>query len=298
MENNFIQFKKEREMGEILSDTFRFIRYNFKSLFETIVRFTGIPFLVLIFAIGYYTYTTLSSGFNIFSMVDGGTMSESASGHLGDFFLGFIFMMVALMLYYAMLFGSINYFIKSYMAHQGKANLEEVGHGVSEDWSTFIGLGFVTSVITFVASLFCVIPGIYVAVPLSLVYSIKVFDRLSLSEAISYSFSLVKDNWWVTFFTLFVMFILFYLISLIFQLPAGIYSLVKIMTASQNGTLSDPSSFIDWIYLALSLIASIIQYILYSIIVISTVFVYFNLNERKNHTGAYEEIDNLGNQNL
>lgn len=296
MENKFIQFKKEREMGETLTDTFRFIRYNFKSLFEAIVRFAGIPFLVLIFAIGYYAYTTLNSGINALSLINNG--ASSTSSLLGNFMLGLIFMMVALTLYYAMLFGTINHFIKSYQTHQGKADIDEVGHGVSEDWSTFLGLGFATSIITFMASMFCLIPGIYIAVPLSLVYSIKVFDRLSFSEAISYSFSLVKDNWWVTFFTLFVMFILFYLISLIFQIPAGIYSFIKIMTSSQEGTLSDPSAFMDWIYLALTVVASVAQYLLYSIVVIATVFVYFNLNEKKNHTGAYEKIDNLGNQNL
>jgi hypothetical protein len=47
-----------------------------------------------------------------------------------------------------------------------------------------------------------VIPGIFIMVPLSVAGAVLVFKEYSVSESISYCFSLVKDHWWITFITM------------------------------------------------------------------------------------------------
>jgi hypothetical protein len=44
MNSNYIEFKKQRELGEILSDTFAFFRNEFKPFFTTFFEIVG-PFL-------------------------------------------------------------------------------------------------------------------------------------------------------------------------------------------------------------------------------------------------------------
>jgi hypothetical protein len=55
------------------------------------------------------------------------------------------------------------------------------------------------------------------------------------------------------------------------------------------------SIFKDPIYLILNILSYVFQFILYSIPLISTVFVYYDLNEQKNQTGTFEKIDSIGN---
>lgn len=283
-----IQFKKERELGDILGDTFKFVRENYKMLFKALVKYAGPVFLLQIFATAYYTFTA-SDLENIFL---GGNQINSGFGF--DVVLALLFMLITSVAYQAFMYGTIQHTIKSYVKNDGKINIDEVGHGMNQDWGNFLGLGFVIFAMIFAGMMFCLIPGIYLMVPLSLAYSIRTFDRLSFSETISHCFRLVKDNWWITFFTLLVMGIIVYLMSMIFQIPAFIYTMTKTFTAVQEGSYSDPSFMFDWVYLALSVVANAAQSILFGILAISVAFIYFNLNEQKNHTGAYEAIDNLG----
>ncbi|HIB37547.1 hypothetical protein [Mesonia sp.] len=285
--HKFIQFKKERELGDILSDTFKFIRENYKVLFKALLKYTGPVFLLQLFALGYYSYASV--GQNPFF-----TSGISGSTNGFEFLSSFSFLMFASIAYQAFMNGTIFQSIKSYIKNNGEINIDEVGEGMSANWSAYLGLAFAVSIMVFAGMIFCVIPGIYLAVPLCLVYCIRTFDGLSFSENISYAFTLIKENWWITFFTLFLMGIIVYLISAIFQVPALIYTLTKTLTAVEEGTFSDPTFMFDWIYLVLNVVGSAFSYVIYAILSVCIGFIYFNLNEKKNHTGAYESIENLG----
>jgi len=47
MNNPFIELKKKRELGDILSDTFAFLRSQFKPFFSTFLKIVG-PYLLVI----------------------------------------------------------------------------------------------------------------------------------------------------------------------------------------------------------------------------------------------------------
>ena len=55
--NNYIEFKKQRELGEILSDSFVFIRNEFKPFLGTILKIVGPYILVMLISMGFYMYT-------------------------------------------------------------------------------------------------------------------------------------------------------------------------------------------------------------------------------------------------
>lgn len=287
MNNNYIEFKKKRELGDILTDTFAFIRQNGKSLLSVLLKTSGIPFILLLLASAYYTHSSA----NIFDPV---SIRNGGMYNSGTLIIALFAMLATLLVFYALLFGTVLHYIKNYIDNKGNVDLEVVVQGVKKDFGNIIGLGILSGLITFFGFMLCVIPGIYLYVPMSLVFSILVFRGTSISDAINDSFLLIKNEWWITFATLFIIAILIGVIGFVFSIPALIYTFTKSFTAASEGSLADPSTMVDWVFIALNTLSSAAQYILYIITAISTAFIYYNLNERKHATGALEQIDSLG----
>ncbi len=289
MNNKYIEFKKKRELGDILSDTFAFLRQEGKSLFSVLIKTCGIPFVLLLLASAYYTYASS----NLFDTVSIGNGQMFNSGAM---IISLLLMLAALLAFYGLLFGSVLHYLKAYIDNKGTVDYSNVVQGVKKDFGSILGLGALSGIIIFFGFMLCILPGIYLYVPMSLVFSILVFRNVSVSDAISESFQLVKNEWWITFATLFVLGVIIWVISMVFSIPALMYTFSKTFTAASEGTYADPSAMIDWVFIALNTISSAAQYVLYVITAIATAFIYFNLNERKYATGALEQIDSLGNE--
>lgn len=283
MENQpYIQFKKQRDLGDIINITFKFIRENYKPLLQLIYKIVGPFFILLILAVAYYTYSV--AGNPIEAITTGGS----------NFVVSLLLMGAAMLLFYAALYGTILHYIKNYISNGGAVIEDEIKTGVQKDFFNLILLSIISAILIIAGMMLFILPGIYLMVPLALTGAILVFKDYSVTEAISYSFTLVKDQWWITFVTLLVIWILVYFIGLVFQVPLIIYTVVKTLAVVQEGSVADPSSYADWVFISLNVLASVIQYLLSAISIIAIAFIYFNLNEHKNLTGTYETIDKLG----
>ena len=280
-----IQFKKQSELGEILSVTFQFIRQNFKPAARIYLKIVGPVLLLLIAAATYYTWNTMGSSL-ITSGIDG-----------SDFILSMGLMMLAYLLFVATMNGTIYHIILSYINNQGKIISSEVSAGMKADFGKLLLLTFICWILIFAGTMLFLIPGIYVAIPLSLSTAILVFRRESISESISSCFRLVKENWWMTFASLLCIGIIVYLVGLVFQLPAIIYLFIRTFTLASESSSSNVSEMFGPGYVIINAVTSTLQYVIYSISPIGAALVYFNLNEKKNFTGTYETIQNLGNNN-
>lgn len=281
-----IQFKKQRDLGEILGDTFKFIRLNWKLLFGLILKITGPALLVLL---GTYILYARSL-FGTMDFVDGlATWNSMGSSAV----FSIVLMIVAALVYYALLNGVIMHFIKSYINNNGVVDEEAVKLGVKEDFWNLMGISFWVGLIVGFGLALCFLPGIYLGVVLSTAYAVLIFEKRDVLDTVNYCFKLIKNEWWITFATFFVMFLLYYMIMMVFQIPQYIYVFARGFSMGQEIS-ADPAAMVDWVYLTLTSIAMIFQYLLYSIIVLCTAFVYFNLNEKKNFTGTMEAIDSLG----
>ncbi|MBZ9630106.1 hypothetical protein LB465_04885 [Salegentibacter sp. LM13S] len=282
MKQDYIDFKQQRELGDIISYTFKFIRENYKAYFTSVMKISWPAFLLLIAAVAYYSYTTV--GNSLMFNQDGG------------FFIGFGLLMIGLLLYFSVMNVAAFHFIKSYVSNNGETSHQEVKQGVKKDLGKMFGLGAVTWILIFAGLIIFIIPGIYLSVPLSIAAAVLVFKSDSIGGSISEGFRLVKDNWWMSFISLFLIWLIVYIISLIFQLPVLIYTFIKMFTIMEENSASaaNVADMFDWVYLTLTIIASAIQYLLYAITPIGVAFVYYNLNEIKYFTGAYESIENLG----
>jgi len=294
MENkNFIEFKKERDLGAIISDTFKFIRENWKEYFLTVLKIVG-PILAVALAILVFYMFTMSDLF-----ANTSNIQNNPGSFLGTLFSWVFVLIFVYILLYTLLSMASLYFIKSYINNHGNANFLEIKTNILQNVWKFIGLGFLITLVTIVGMVFCYIPGIYLGTVLSLATSIMVFEEKSVGDTFSHAFTLIKGEWWNTFGVLIVVWLLLVVLGQAFSIPAFIYQMVKMGTMVGS---DDPTAvfsiFKDPIYLVLNILSYVFQFILYSIPLISTVFVYFDLNEQKNLTGTFEIIENIGNDSF
>lgn len=288
--SEYIEFKKQRELGEILSDTFAFLRAQFKPFFSTYLKIVGPYLLVMMITLALYMYF-VGNGFN---NIIYNTSTNEATSFATMFAIGIMYV-VAFVLVYVMSQSTVLHYIKSYANGKGKIDEQEIKSEVYKRFGSFLGLGFLAAISVFAGLMFCFIPGIYLYVPLALSFSILVFDNKGATDAYGYSFTLVKDEWWMTFATLFVVGIIVAVASYAFAIPTVIYQYAKMgVLSGEMDAESMMDVFKDPIYLLLNMIGTLAQFFLNLISVIAGVFIYFNLNEKKNFTGTYERIKNLG----
>lgn len=282
-----INFRRQRELGDVITDTFKFIRQEFKPLFKAIFKITGPVFVILLMAIGYYSYLGMDLLGNPF-------LNDSPDINIEMYLIALFILFSSLLAFYVLLYNTVLQYIKSYMANEGMVNNTEVFQGVKRNFAGMLGLLLLVGLMTGIGLLLCVLPGIYLWVPLALTPAIMVFGGDSVLDAIGNSFDLVKNNWWNTFFTLFVITLLVYIIGMIFQFPLMVYFFIKTLTMSSEGSVANPADLVDWVYVFFNVVSSLFQYLLSTIVVISTAFIYYSLDEKKNATGSYERISNLG----
>lgn len=287
MSNPTIDFRRQRELGDVISDTFKFIRQEFKPLIKTIFKITGPVFVILLLAIGYYSYLGMDLLANPF-------LADASEVNIEMYFISLFILFSSLLAFYVLLYNTILHYIRSYMANAGMVNDTEVFEGVKRDFGRMLGLLLLAGLMTGVGLLLCILPGVYLWVPMALTPAILVFGRKSILDSIGQAFDLIKNNWWHTFFTLFVITLLVYIIGMIFQFPLMVYYFIKTLTMSTEGSAANPADLVDWVYVFFNVVSSLFQYLLSTIVVISTAFIYYSLDEKKNATGSFERISNLG----
>ena len=293
MQNNYILFKKQRDLGAIISDTFKFIRQEYKTIFRLYLKHVGWLLLLVVAAGTYYQYTSLNSANSL--------LKDGAEAFLLNTFqntgLSLLLVFLTSIAYSAMSLTTINSIIKSYVDNMGEIKDEKVSLYIGRFFGQTLLSLFVVGILCFIGFLLCFLPGVYLVVPLSLIFSVIVFQEKSFSDAFSECFQLIKQNWWITFATVLVISILISLIGGIFQLPVVILTAVETFTSLEEGEGTSGALGLgnNWLYLTLYIFASIAQYILGLVTLISLALIYFNLNEIHNKTGTLEDIDSIGN---
>ena len=292
---NYIEFKKERDLGAIISDTFKFIRENWKDYFNAVIKIAG-PFILIGAFIMVFFFSSFST---LMANMQGATVNNEDPnlifGFMGSMFGWIGLLMLVGVVIYVLVSATSLYYIKSYMESSGKADFTEVRKNTFKNFWKFIGLGILVLLIILLGAVFCYLPGIYLAIVLSLSTSILVFENKSISDTISHSFTLIKGQWWNTFGVLLVVGLLVSLLGSVFSIPAFIYQMIKMATiASSQDATEVFNIFNDPIYIGLNVLSFVGKYVLSSITLIATVFIYYDLNEQKNLTGTLEKIDSIG----
>lgn len=291
MQQNYQQFKKVREFGDLFSDTFAFISDNWKSFFGGFLKLTW-PF-ILIALIGNTYYQMQVSG-NIFDNAMTGQQDPFS------FFTGFLPSLLLLgfssFLLSVASYAYVNLYISSFIENNGDVNLQQVQTALYDKFLSISGLQLLVGISVFLGLLICFVPGIYLLVPLSFAVSVYLYENKSITDSFSHTFKLIRDNWWITFAAVLVMSIIIAFAGGIFQLPIFLYTVLKTALSVQE---NDPQQVMqgmssDYVMIALNAIASFASSLFNLAFIIMTVYIYFNLNERHFGTGSFEQIDEIG----
>lgn len=84
----------------------------------------------------------------------------------------------------------------------GEASEDEIRSSAFSDAGWMLGFQILTGLIVGFAMLFFIIPGIYLAVVMSILMAVATIEKLSFGDAFARCRALVNDNWWNTFLVL------------------------------------------------------------------------------------------------
>lgn len=274
-----IEFKKRRDFGQVINDTFTFMRQNFKPLIKTYFIFCGLFVLASMSTMLMQQYKTV----NVINTMGTGASSPGLGLYGIEYFLSIIFSLAS--------YASMTVAILSYLAiYVQKGNqtptMEEVwGFFKYYFWRVF-GSSILLLLMVLVGFIFCLVPGFYLFPFVALMFPIMVIENASLSYAFGRSFKLIKDHFWITFGTLIVVWIIIYACMSMIVLPTTLFGMIG-MFSSKGVHMS----------LTLTLISTVLQSLcqVFTIVpVITITLMYFNLIEEKENVGLMERISNFG----
>ncbi len=284
MENQPIQFKKERDFGELFNATFAFIRQEF-SKFGKMMLYYVVPFLlalgilmVLVQKAQINSMTQMSAQGNFFGMFGRIGWYSILTGILALFTQAIIL---------ANTYGYIYLYVE-----KGKDGftIKEVWDLAKTKLLSVIGASIVVSLIVGLGFVLCIIPGIYLGVSLSVIFIVMFYEKKEFGDAFSRSFDLTKLDFWNTLLILVVLYVIVIVIGYVLAIPTMAAGVGSMLTSVRTGSeVANMSTGI----IILSTIINVVSYLLYTIPYVAISFQYFNLLEKKEKPSLEEKINNV-----
>jgi len=291
MNKPYIEFRKQRDFSSILSDTFGFIRNEFKPFIKTVVNIAGPAIVVFMIALAAYNYV---SG-DVLNFSSFGEPSFNSSS-VFVIITTAIFYLISAIAAYILTVASVLFYIKSYVDNKGVVDPTEVKTNVHKSFWSFLGLSFLKGITLFIAALLCFLPVFYAMIPMAIVFSIYVFEpKRSTSEAYSQSFKLVNIDFWTAFGAFLILGIIYYVLGMVFSIPTVIYTLISTGVFSGEIDPANMGTFSqDPILIFLNVLNTFFQFFLNIILIVGGAIIYFHLHEKTNFTGTYDRISEIG----
>jgi hypothetical protein len=312
MDTTQIFFRRTRDFGQILNDTFAFVRLNFRRLLKCLVFIAGPAVLITAILAGIY----MSNVFSLMSRKEPG--SEPSFGEMGGFGITVIaisaFSLIALTLLSSVVY---NYIILYMDRGPDSFDVPDVWTEVKRTFFTVFSTWLGQWLLLMLLGAILVVPGIatqspvlvvigamayfcivlYTIAPLLLMPIIRIREEIGFSDALSRSFELVKENWWRTIGLVVIMAFISNIISMVFYIPQYIMIMVSAFHSIERGDSNPFTAFtgpMRILMIAFTALPYLAAYLAYSLPIITLAFQYFNLVERKDGTGLLERIEEFG----
>jgi hypothetical protein len=286
-DTNFIEFKKVRNINEKVNVTFEFIRQNLRPLFNAIL-YIAVPFFCLagiaqsIMKLNFQNLIQSNFSFSLFS--------EAITTYL-----------VTGLLCSSVIIGVVNSYIYVYIQKRSsKIEVDEVWQVFKSKIAGIILFTIGLMLILSLALILFIIPGIFLSIPLSLIFYVYFFENKNFFDAVGRCMAIIKDKWFSTFGLLMIMVILHSILSFLFGLPVAFIEFWKAFSTIEDGTRQplNTSSVIGILDLIFTTVQVTGTYIMYSVVLIALAFQYFNLVEIKEATGLLEKISTIGKKTI
>lgn len=264
-----IQFRKKRELGDIISDSFQFLKHEIKPLLR-LTTFYVLPFIIL------YGIAQVYVQRKILGNVDFSN-PDMLKSNLGPIYSNILFTSLFSLFVQSLLAGAFYTYLDAYIK-KGKGNFElhDITPHLFSNSLLALGANLVLFFTVILGLFLCIVPGVYFGNSLSLVVMIIIFEKRGVGNALSRSWSLVHSQWWNTFLLNLIAFLIIMATSFVLSIPsiiAGVGS--SVISMKETGTINYPDWY--WVLLAIStIITSVLWLIPYTFLA----FQYFNLDER------------------
>ncbi|MDR8393203.1 hypothetical protein NC796_18755 [Aliifodinibius sp. S!AR15-10] len=277
-----IDLTRTRNFGNLISDTFTYVRVYYKSLGKSILYFV-IPIVVLasIF-FGQYMQQTLAMSSNPDSINAIDNLFSMISSMGGASILG----MLASAAMSAVIYNHMALISES---ETNSATVHQIWDRYKKDIWAMIGISILSGLIILFGMIFLIIPGIFLFVKFTLIPATYVNERQGISKSFSRSWNLTTNHWWFTFGLTIVIGLIVSFMSYFLTIPITI---VSMFTGFASGDLASANTLISVIYST----AIVLGYIFYALLYITFGLHYFNLVERKEGASMKERIEQISTE--
>jgi hypothetical protein len=291
MTNTPINFKQERDFGDLFNATFGFISQEFKKLATAILYFV-VPFLLLA-AIATTVYSVKAQE-TMQTMVQGDKPDLFAIFSIWGSLIGYVGAMLVLSLAATtMLISTVYCYIKLYTEKGSDGfSINDVWIEVTRYFWPVLGSMIVVGIVIGVGTIFCILPGIYVGVALSIIFCIMIFEEKGLSTAFGRSIRLINTNWWGTFGVLIIATIIVYIIGLFISIPSILLGFKSLFANIKSGQ-APMIDFSVGFYIVSSLTQLVTQ-LLAVIPLVVIAFLYFSTVEKVENPSLMDKIGQIG----
>ena len=282
--NQPLELRKSRDFGQIISDSFQFLRENFKPLFSALLVICGI-FILIGTVTSTFQYTGMmgvySQAFNPDS-----TNGLEVSGYTYSYVLSILFNAFIILLLELCIYLTTMSYISVYLERRGaKPTLAAVWGYFRYYFFRAFGSGFVLFLLIMVGIVCCVIPGIYLGVVFSLVIPIIVMENASFGYAFNKSFRLIRDNWWFVFGMSIVTGLIVSVVNSIAGVPLTVFTLM--------GSFFQHKSYTLPLIIIFSFMRNLLM-LAYTLPNTAIALCYFKLSEEKEGLGLLGRMENFG----
>lgn len=290
MPTNPINFKQERDFGDLFNATFSFISQEFKRLATAMLYFVLPAFLLAGIAMVLYS---IKSQEMMKSMAGSATSDPFAAfSVLGSMFGYLGLVMIVSLVASSMLLSTVYGYIKLYIQNGSDGfTLNDVWGQVTRNFLSFLVASFLIGLVVLFGFAFCVLPGIYLGVALSIVLCIMIFEEKGFVDAFGRSIKLINKNWWQTFAVIIITTIILYVLMILFSLPNLLFGFKSFFTNIKNGqpmTMDLPIS-----YYVVNVITHILTQALMVIPVVISAFIYYGAVEKVEKPSLMEKISQI-----
>lgn len=290
MANQPINFKQERDFGDLFNATFSFISQEFKKLATVILYFV---FPVLLLASIAMTVYSIKSNEMMHSFAESGAKDPLAVFSMMGSLSGYIVLtMVFGLAAYAMMVSAVYGYIKLFIQHGSQGfSINDVWAQIAKNFFNSLVAIFLTGVVIGLGFIMCILPGIYLGVALSIVLCIMIFEEKSFFDAFGRSIRLINKNWWQTFAVIIITTVIIYMLMLMFAIPNMLMGFRSYFTNIKNGE----NMFAD-LPLSSYIISGVTQLFSHLIMVIPIVisaFIYYGAVEKVEKPSLMDKISQI-----
>lgn len=272
-----IELRRVRDFGQVINDSFTFLKENFKPLFTSLFIICG--FFIVLGAV-----TTSFANLKMSAMYSGDF--ENIQNGRVDYLISVFVSAIILILSQSCIHLVTLCYISVYVQKMNeKPTIAEVWGYFKYYFFRAFGSSILIWVMFVVGFLLCIIPGIYLLPIFSLIVPIIVIENASFGYAFNSSFRLIKENWWPTFGVIFVTTLIVGIMNSFAEYPLTFITIGSRFISLQSFRLP------------LIIFFSILRNILlltYTLPYIATSLCYFNLAEKKDGLGLLGRIEKFG----